>query len=202
MVNFKELIKEDMKVCLNVSDKFKNLSVDKIKKISSNNKLPFSIALLNVTGELNTGSIIRTAHNFGVEKVFIIGRSKLDARSLVGCQNYTNIIKINALNNDLLINETIFKNTMIENNLNPIFIETNGETLDKVDWKSIIDINLNPCFVFGNEGRGISDNILNLKKEFMFSKIISIPMHGVMRSHNVSVASGIIMWEYYKLLIS
>ena len=49
----------------------------------------------------------------------------------------------------------------------------------------------NAIFVYGEEKEGIPSDVL-----FSADYILSIPMFGSVRSLNVSVSSGIIMYEY------
>ena len=87
--NFKEEIAKDMAQSgFNVHDNLKNLSVPELRKICDSDRLPFAMCLLNVTGDMNCGSLIRTACLFGAEKVSVVGRRKFDRRGLVGSNNY------------------------------------------------------------------------------------------------------------------
>jgi len=175
---------------LNVQDQYKNLTVPEIQEIARSKTKPFAVAILNVTGELNTSTIVRTAHNFGCELVLIIGRRRFDNRGLVGCGNYSNISRIEAVDDDGNIDEEIFIRAMKENNLVPFFMETNGIDIREADW-----YHAKPCLIFGNEGRGIPENILATRDKFKNSQIIEIPMAGVMRSHNVATSAAIAMWN-------
>lgn len=49
------------------------------------------------------------------------------------------------------------------------------------------------ALVLGNEVKGLSDNILTLVNQF-----VEIPQIGTKHSINVSVAAGIVAWEFYK----
>ena len=58
-----------------------------------------------------------------------------------------------------------------------------------------MNIYLKFLLVFGNEGLGIADDVLELGKEFPGSFILSIEQYGIMRSLSVSCAAGIVMWH-------
>ena len=47
-------------------------------------------------------------------------------------------------------------------------------------------------FVFGNEIKGISQEILNI-----VDGVIEIPQFGTKHSLNISICSGIISWDFY-----
>ena len=67
----------------------------------------------------------------------------------------------------------------------PVCIEQGGENIKECKFPE------KPCFIFGNEGDGIPDEILNSCRYK-----IEIPQFGVLRSLNVSTAAGIVMYEY------
>jgi tRNA G18 (ribose-2'-O)-methylase SpoU len=47
--------------------------------------------------------------------------------------------------------------------------------------------------VFGNEVRGVQQNVLDI-----CDKCIEIPQLGTKHSLNISVSAGIIMWDFFK----
>jgi tRNA G18 (ribose-2'-O)-methylase SpoU len=191
-VNFKEEIAKDVLNSHNVKDEYKQLQVETRKRIQSHDERPFAVGLLNVTGELNVGTIIRTAALFGAERIFIFGRKEIDNRSHVGAINYVNIEFVKCMDENLNIDLKILKTVMVRNNYWPIFIEQGGTDISKCDFE--LPEPGKPCLIFGNEGRGMPEEIWHMA----FCSIISIPQVGVMRSHNVSVAAGIAMWEMSK----
>ena len=75
----------------------------------------------------------------------------------------------------------------------PVFVEQGGTPLNKVDWWNwILSMQpLRPCLVFGNENRGVQDDLLHDRR----GRIVSIPQHGVIRSFNVASASAIVMYD-------
>ena len=93
----------------------------------------------------------------------------------------------------------LFRSSYIVNNINEI------ETL-KIKFKiyaalldknalSVNDINFSneSVIIIGNEGKGISKELLEIANEKIF-----IPMSGNAQSLNASVAAGIIAWEMSK----
>src|SRR5205085_7526881 len=59
---------------------------------------PAAVCCLNLKGDNNLGMIIRTASNFGMSKVIILGRRNYDRRTTVGMHNYIAIDRISATN--------------------------------------------------------------------------------------------------------
>lgn len=90
-----------------------------------------------------------------------------------------------------------FKKYIIDNNLQPIFIEQGGI--------NILDFNFyfekKPVFIFGNESHGIDKKLLNYCKDIKGFNIISIPQNGPLRSLNVCNSASIFLWKYYEKVI-
>lgn len=179
---------------LNVHDHLKDHSIEELRALCDQDRAPFGVCILNITGELNVGTIVRNALLTGARKVAILGRRKYDKRGTVGSENYIDVERIEALNGDgLTINKDIFWTWIDDNNFMPIFCEHGGIPLWCVDWSELIrDMGpRNPCLIFGNENRGVQDDILNDERGY----IVSIPQKGCIRSYNVASASGIMMYS-------
>ena len=71
----------------NICDEYKKMKLEEVKELQENNSLPFAVAAVNINGDLNLGSMIRTSVIFGAEKFFIIGKKRYDKRSTVGAHN-------------------------------------------------------------------------------------------------------------------
>ena len=182
--------------CYNVHDHLKDKSVEELRAISDDDRLPWHTMCLNVTGDLNVGTMVRTSHCLGAKSVIVFGRQRIDNRSLVGAANYIKYEKILGIDDKLVLNADLFVKVMKERNLVPIFVEMGGTSLSKIDWRDIVFPIINsgkmePCLIMGNEGDGIPDDILNTKSLFYKSNVVSIPMRGVIRSMNVAVAHSI-----------
>lgn len=201
MINYKEEIKKDMRESgFNVHKRFDHLTVPELQEVCKKDRNPFAVCALSVTGDLNIGSMIRTASLYGAEKFYIFGRRKYDRRGVVGANNYIEIEAIDGLvkeaNGEIIgFDVNLFWATMLSSPYYPIFIEQGGEVLGKFNWDAFLSQSqFKPCLIFGNENRGIPENIMNLDG-CPGSLTVSIPQCGVIRSHNVSVASGIVMHD-------
>ena len=165
----------------NVVDPLKWLTSEQIKVEIETKKQNFSILLVNVDYDLNTGTIIRTANVFGAREVILYGRKKFDRRASVGAEFYTNFRQIEYLNQ---LEDTLseFDNIIaLENNL--------ANTQSLVDYKW--DYSQKTLICLGQEGNGIPEEILNLCKV-----TLEIPQLGSVRSLNVSTAAAIVMYDY------
>jgi tRNA G18 (ribose-2'-O)-methylase SpoU len=192
--NYSEIRKQLEEKELNVRDEFKHLSHEEHLELHDDSRLPYAIACINLTGDLNVGSIIRSAAMLGCETVFIYGKKKFDKRGLVGAHNYQRIEYITIDLPDELgdfppdINYEILVQTLDGMGYTPFGLETGGERIDQIDFTSI----QSPCIVVGNENMGLpqylKDNL----------PLVSIPQTGVMRSLNVGVAAAIAMSEIHR----
>jgi tRNA G18 (ribose-2'-O)-methylase SpoU len=172
----------------NVHNHLKKLTVPELQEVSSQDRLPWHVCLLNVTGDLNIGTMIRTAHCLGAASVTIFGRRKYDKRGLVGSSNYIDMDLIDGMKNDIELDYDKFHNMMYTKKFSPIFVEQGGIPLPEFDWKQSHNTDYETCIVMGNETNGIPNNIL----DGGFGKTVSIPQKGVIRSMNVSSAMAIV----------
>lgn len=211
MVNLNEERQKDiaaMQNPQNVRSEFKGLSLPECQEKCKEDRLPFDACFLNITSDLNVSTSIRTLHLMGVDKIFVLGKRKLDRRALVGAEFYTDIDSMGGLNMDTLdIEESVFMDMLAKNeDYFPIFVEMGGENLKDIDWKNRLtkaDGKLyRPLLIFGNEHRGIGENIFALRKDIPNSMVVSIPMKGVLRSLNVSASVAMVTWDMVSQLYS
>jgi tRNA G18 (ribose-2'-O)-methylase SpoU len=205
-INFRELREQ----CLtesnqerNVRDQFRDYATSELKSYCDANSLPFWVCALNVLGELNTGTMIRSAHLWGAERVVIFGRCKTDNRGQVGAAHYTTVERVWAMDAQGEIVSHEFVKFCELNQVAPIFVEQDGDHMFEFDWVTHVqDLHkqhLKPMLVMGTEHSGVPDHILSLKHELRGAHV-SIPQKGVVRSHNVSMAfAQVICHMMYRL---
>ena len=197
--NIKEASKQSLaenNSAFNVHDNLKHLTLAELQEVSKKDQLPWHTMTINLTGDLNVGTIIRTSHLLGAASVIVVGRTKIDRRSMVGAENYIAVEKYRTVNEKFELKIEEIADIFETKKLTPIFCEAGGIALPKANWKTRIEaINLRgyqPCLVMGNETGGIPDELLNLSTVLANSFIISVPMKGVIRSLNVAAAHSII----------
>ena len=172
----------------NVLDKYKDLPLEEIQRISASTKLPFAVAMVNIFGDLNCGFIIRTSECLGAEKVFIFGKRKWDRRSAVGSNNY---IPVDATATE--IDPFDWDSTLQSIRVNgyyPVVVEQGGKPIE--DFKPVEYGK--PCLIFGSEDMGIPQSIC--ETEICYS----IPQVGVLRSLNVASAAAIAIYKVSTVL--
>lgn len=175
----------------NVHDNLKTLSVEGLKALTQQNLKRFEVMCLNVLGDLNIGTIIRSSHLFGAGRVHVFGRRRIDNRGLVGAQNYTQVERVEGLLEDgITIDSNAFWQYIDQERLYPIFVEQGGTNVFEFLWAEAVrdanSLGRTMCLIMGTENSGIPQSIL--KDVDMVDRAVSIPQTGVIRSHNVSMA--------------
>lgn len=162
---------------MNVLDDLKSLSVEEIKELNLSNSIPAAIAMHNVYGNLNLGSIIRTANFLGFREVLYFGRRKWDRRGAVGTYHYTQV--------EYFEDEEKFLSAINDREYNIVALENNvpyTAPLQKFIWPK------NPCILVGEENSGLPEKILADAYG-----CVEITGRGSVRSLNVATAAAIAM---------
>lgn len=153
-----------------------------IPHLFETNKTPLVLLLDRVTDVRNFGAIARTCECAGVHAIILPKRESAqingDAiKTSAGALNRIPVCKVNNLTDTVM------------------FLQASGLNIvactEKTD-NTIYDINYTEptAIVMGNEEKGISNQILKIANQKG-----AIPMHGNISSLNVSVATGIILYE-------
>lgn len=150
-------------------------------KIEAGEK-PLIVILDGIEDPRNLGAILRTVECAGVEGVFIperraVGLNETVAKSSAGATEYVKVAKVTNLNR--LIEDLKSRNVWV--------VGTSFET-DKsyTDW----DWNQPTALVMGSEGKGLHRLVAE-----NCDMLIKIKMQGKIESLNVSVATGVILFE-------
>ena len=158
------------------------ISVEDFRKSS---KLPVTIVLDNIRSLNNIGSIFRTADSFRVEEIHLCG--------ITATPPHREIHKT-ALGATDSVNWEYFKKTndsLVKLKLQGykiIAIEQFDSSLSLEKYSPSFNDKL--ALVFGNEIKGISDEIIE-----NIDLCLEIPQFGTKHSFNVSVSAGIVLWH-------
>lgn len=158
---------------------------DTISFITENGEVPFFLILDGITDIRNIGGIARTAFCTGVHAIIIPDKG-------VGALNEDAILtSAGALEKIAVCRVNSLMKTIDELHLNGIRVYATEMKADK----KFSDINFTePCaIIMGSEEKGIYPALLKVCDEK-----IKIPMVGGFESLNVSVATGIILYEAMK----
>lgn len=168
----------------------RKLSMDELHRLSKDaygqvEKLPVVIVLDNVRSLSNVGAVFRSADAFRIGELFLCG--------ITACPPHREIHKT-ALGADETVPWRYFSST-----------EEACRTLKSMGYRIVAveqvegsvmlqDFKMEPnmAFIMGNEVDGVSDEALPF-----CDTAIEIPQEGTKHSLNVSVCSGIIMWNIF-----
>ncbi len=176
-----DLVKVTREVMDKITD-LKNVQVAAIFHYKFNENIKKNngnfLVLDNIQDPNNLGAIIRSAAAFDFKSIYKIG----------GVDSYNSKVIRSSMGN-------LFKVSIIESSYDEIdklakekeiFIaDLDGESIDKCTFSEG-----KTGIVIGNEGNGISDEILNLNL-----KKINIPMANKVESLNAAVSASVIMYE-------
>ena len=174
-------------------EKLKNKDLQRIsiEEFKNSRKTPITIVLDNVRSSLNVGSVFRTADAFLIEKIILCGitptpPNKDIRKSALGS---TNSVDWEYEDNTI---DAVLK--LKKNNYTIIGVEQVKESIMLNNFK-ISEGKI--AIIFGNEVDGVMNEVINL-----CDKVIEIPQFGTKHSLNISVSSGIVIWELWNKLMS
>lgn len=150
-------------------------------------KLPCCIILDDIRSMSNVGSIFRTADGFSVSKIFLCGISpipphrEIEKTALGATDSVDWVYEENIVELILRLKTEGWK---------IISLEQADESMYLEDFK--FGINEKVAFILGNEVFGVKDEVIDLS-----DAVVEIPQFGTKHSLNVSVANGILLWDYY-----
>lgn len=161
---------------------FKYSSVEDILEVAkSKNKNHFILILDGIEDPHNFGSIIRVAECLGVDGIIISKNRACPVTDTVakisaGAIEHVKIAKVTNINTEI--------ERLKQKNIWVYACELGGEDLEDANLSGDIAI------VMGSEGKGVS--ALTRK---LCDKVVTMQMHGKVNSLNVSVATGIVLYE-------
>ena len=165
-----------------ITSDFKYSSVEEILNVARDKNSPHLILILDgVEDPHNFGSIIRVAECLGIDGIIIQKNRACPVTDTVakvsaGAIEHIKIAKVTNINTEI--------ERLKENNIWVYACELGGEDLDKSDLSG------NVAIVVGSEGKGVSSLTRKL-----CDGVVSMQMYGKVNSLNVSVATGIVLYE-------
>lgn len=172
--------------------KLENSELDRksIEDFKGAKKTPIIIVLDDIRSLHNIGSVFRTSDAFLIEKIYLCGitatppnkeihKTALGATETVDWEHQQDIVSvIEKLKKE---NVSVFSIEQVEN---AVFLQ---------DFK--VEANKKYALIFGNEVYGVSQKAVE-----MSDGCIEIPQLGTKHSLNISVSTGIVIWDFFKQL--
>ena len=166
--------------------KLKNKDLQRINivEFKSANKTPITIVLDNVRSALNVGSVFRTSDAFLIENIILCGITATPPNKE---------IRKAALGASDSVNWEFEKNTVdavlkLKNEGYHIMGIEQAEKSSKLNNFTLANKPI--AIVMGNEVKGVAQEVIDICNEVM-----EIPQFGTKHSLNVSVTTGIVIWE-------
>jgi len=169
-------------------DELNRVSTEEFK---AQEKIPLVVVMDNVRSMYNVGSVFRTCDAFSVERLLLCGitacpphkeitKTALGATESVEWKHYGTTTEAVAE-----LKQLGYKVFAVEQ------VDT-SVLLDRIE----IPASEKTAIVLGNEVFGVDDEVLAL-----CDGAIEIPQNGTKHSLNVSIAGGIVIWEFFKRMI-
>ncbi len=167
----------------------RRLTIDEFKQ---SEKLPLTVVLDDVRSLHNVGAVFRTCDAFRVERVCLCGITATPPNAE---------IHKTALGGEDSVDWT-YHPTAAEAVRSLHDAGYVVASVEQAEGSAMLDrLTLDPsrryAVVLGNEVKGVSQEVVDLS-----DMCIEIPQFGTKHSLNVSVAGGIIIWEFAKLLMN
>lgn len=156
-----------------------------VADFKASEKIPIIVVLDNIRSMHNVGSVFRTADAFLLEGIYLCGytpqpphrdihKTALGATETVEWKYFeTTLDAVNQLKND---GYTVVAAEQVDTSVSLNEFDTNA--FDKL------------AVVFGNEVSGVDEEVI-----LACEGTIEIPQAGMKHSLNISVATGIVLWE-------
>ena len=155
-------------------------------------KVSIMVILDNIRSAINVGSVFRSSDAFAIERIILVGftatpPSREITKTAIGATSSVEWTHVDDITDTLL--------QLKKNGYTITSIEQTDSSVSLLDWDIKPDQKL--AIVMGNEVDGVSDEALALS-----DVAIEIPQYGTKHSLNVSVCTGVVLWEVSRKLRS
>ena len=161
-----------------------DFSKEEIKQTLNEVRHSVDVAIYGSGNYFNTGTIIRTCHNFLVGNIYLVETTIQDAyfkKATMGSHRYENIHRIS-------MNE--FNSIVESSNKNVVILERRPT----LKTKTLLGFKYpkNPILFFGCERTGVPDSVIEAYPQ----NIVSIPQFGVYHDMNLASAAGMVLYDW------
>lgn len=172
--------------------KLKNSELDRldVSEFKEAKKSPIIIILDNIRSLNNIGSVFRTSDAFLIEKIYLCG---------ITAQPPHNDIRKTALGSTETVDWEYVENTI------DVVTQLKNDgvkicAIEQAEHATMLDTfqpqtNTKYAFVFGNEVKGVAQDVVSASDE-----VIEIPQFGTKHSLNISVSTGVVIWDVFSKL--
>lgn len=155
------------------------LPLEEVRRELDKIRHPFRLAIRRAKNPFNVGAILRTAHSFLPQEIFLIGTEPYYERAAMGMHRYENVVDIES--------EEAFVALAKERGWTLSVLEK--ETATTSLWEAALP---DGCvIVVGNEEDGVGETLLAAATE-----TIAIPMFGLNHSYPMTSAAAMALAEW------
>jgi len=166
-----------------LNEELERLSSDSIKKVDKN---PIVLVLDNIRSRHNVGSAFRTADAFLCEKIILCGITAQPPHREI---HKTALGATETVDWEYEDNSHLAIEKLKEEGYKIIAIEQADKSISLEKFQ--INKKEKIALIFGNEVKGVEESIV-AKADY----VIEIPQFGTKHSINVSVAIGVVVWDF------
>lgn len=161
-----------------------------VEGYKASTKIPVVVILDNIRSAMNVGSVFRTSDAFAIERIVLVGitatpPSREITKTAIGATSSVDWSHVDSIEDTL--------SELRNNGYSIASIEQTDSSISLLDWD--IRPNQKLAIVMGNEVDGVSDEALSLS-----DVAIEIPQYGTKHSLNVSVCTGVVLWDVSRKL--
>ena len=170
--------------------KLKNSELNRktVANFKEASKIPLILILDDVRSLNNIGSVFRTADAFLIKKIYLCGITASPPHKDI---HKTALGATESVDWEYRSQATALVKQLQTDGVKVYAIEQAEEAVSLE--KFTVKTNETFAFVLGNEVKGVSQTTVNL-----CDGVIEIPQEGTKHSLNISVASGVVMWDFYQ----
>lgn len=143
------------------------------------NRLPFAVAVINMSKEMNIGSLLRTAHAAAAERLILVGETSFNTYAAATTDRWTDI--------DHLPTPADLVAHAAETGRPLVAIERDPRAVSL--FEAVYPPR--PIFVLGAEKFGVPPEVLDAS-----ALIVEIPQWGLVPSLNVAAAGSVVIYDY------
>lgn len=173
----------------------KKLSLEELNRISVEEfklaeKIPVVVVLDNIRSLNNIGSVFRTSDAFLIEKIFLCGITATPPNKEI---HKTALGATDSVNWEYFDDTLVLINNLKTEGYKVISIEQVEGSVLLNEFKP--NLNEKYAVVLGNEVKGVRQDVVD-NSDFC----IEIPQFGTKHSLNISIATGVVLWDFFNKL--
>ncbi len=169
--------------------KLKNSELDRIssEEFKASEKTPLIIILDNIRSLNNIGSVFRTADAFLIKKIYLCGITATPPHKDI---HKTALGATDSVNWEYVETTSELIKELKEQQIRIISIEQSESSVSLSDF--CVEKETTYALVFGNEVKGVSQEVVSES-----DLVIEIPQFGTKHSLNISVSTGVVVWDLF-----